>query len=309
MLLKIKDGERIMKKRNILLLLIMSFVLSGTVHATELLPEQGANPEEIVEEISEENGEEQIQEPQPQEPQITYDETIAFDAEEGHTYRYEVFYDRTYPEIFFCIQNGTGVKFQAKDTNNEESGDNTIIEVRQVEQISGQNFAVIYFTCGVAGTYTIEYKTSDCSTFVLAETAVREDYMSNLYEKRMEVTRTFYDIVGPYTEVSLETLLAVDYNPYLANAEEQIQEEKVDHTIYIPINVFTVGSVVLVIGGIIFYFTKKHIEKKRALEEAINHSDLLDSISSTKIADDEQNNELSEYWNIIKNDYYDSASD
>ena len=52
-----------MKKRNLLLVLILSFVCSSTVYATEPLSEQGTNPEEIVVENPEETGEEeQLQE-------------------------------------------------------------------------------------------------------------------------------------------------------------------------------------------------------------------------------------------------------
>ena len=236
---------------------------------------------------------------------IKYDKSIAFDAVGGKTYRYEVFFDRSFPTIYFCIQDGSGGKFEVDDIEKE---DGTTIEVRPVETISGQNFSVVYFTCGVTGTYTIEYSTSDCSTFILAETDVRRDFKTNKHEKRMDVKRIFYDIVGPYTEGTVESLLDTEYDPYASDAEEQINDKKTKRTIYIPINAFTVGLVVLLIGTIIFFIVKKKIKERNEREEAIRHKELLDRISSTKIADDEQNNELKEYWNIIKNDYYDDIT-
>lgn len=233
----------------------------------------------------------------------TYDENLSFEGNPGTTYRYEVFYDRNFPDIYFCIQNDTNIKYEAKDM--EEDTDGTSIEIRSVESISGQNFSVIYFTCGVEGTYTIEYSESDCFTFVLAETEVNENYKTMLREKRLPVQRVFYDIVGPYTEVSLDTLLDPEYDPLSSEAEILIQDEVVDNTIYIPINIFTVSIIVIIFLLIIFYNARKRYLKLKSIEENIVHKDLLDSITSSQIADEEQNEELKDYWNIIKNDYVD----
>ena len=228
---------------------------------------------------------------------------ICFYATPNTTYRFEVFYDRSFPDIYFCIQNGTDVKYLIKDS--EADIDGTEIQVRQVETISGQNFSVVYFTCGVEGTYSIEYSNSDNSTFVLAETSVNQDYLTNPREKRQDVTKIYYDIVGPYTDISLETLLDINYNPYSSDAKELIKDKEVDNTIYIPINAFTISFVILFFSAILFYFVRKHIIKLRDKENEIVHSDLLDMITSSQIATEEQNEDLKNYWNIIKNDFAD----
>lgn len=242
--------------------------------------------------------------PPVEEPELPmYDESLAFAGNAGTTYRYEVFYDRNFPDIFFCLQNGTNVKYAAKDMEEDKEG--TSIEIRTVESISGQNFSVIYFTCGVEGAYTIEYSESDCSTFVLVETEINNNYKTILRETRLPVKRVFYDIIGPYTEVDLDTLLDPEYDPLSTQAADLIQDEVVDNNIYIPINFFTVSLVLAIIGGVVFYFARKRYLKMKAIEENIIHKDLLDSISSSQIADEEQNEELKDYWNIIKNDYID----
>lgn len=233
----------------------------------------------------------------------TFDKNIAFDAFAGSTYRFEVFFDRTIPDIYFCLQNETELKYQAKDL--EADVDGTKIEVRTVETIPGQNFSVIYFTPGVEGTYTIEYSSTETTTFILAQTDLRDDYETNLRETRLPVTKTFYNIVGPYTEVPIETLLDVNYDPYANNANELIHEKVVDDNIYIPINPFTISAVFIFFLIIAIYFGRKILNQKSLYEENINRNDLLDTISKSKIADEEQNEALKNYWNIIKNDYVD----
>ncbi len=281
-----------MKKIYIGLLILL--ISSVNMHCYAVEPSESyTTSEEIIE----------LQENEPTSALHSYDENIAFYGEAGSTYRFEVFFDRTFPDIFFCIQNDTGIQYQAKDM--DEDIDGTSIEIRTVETISGQNFSVIYFTCGIEGTYTIEYSKSDCSTFVLAETHIKENYKSNIREQRLPVIKTFYDIIGPYTEVDLDTLLDPDYNPLDQDANNLIKDKVIDYNIYIPINFFTVSFTLTIIASLIFYFVRKHLIKLKAIEENIIHTELINSINSSQIAAEEQNEELKEYWDIIKNDYVD----